>query len=791
MLTASYKCIVNRHARRTNAAFGFCMLMLLFSHGVCMAQDAGSRPLFSPFAARRFYDLAYELANSSEASLQETDQALTFLKAVMELDNRAGYALPDMIRFASRERARDHSELMHQLLSNYLDKSVDLEVVGTALSYLVERSNTREERERLLANLLIDLTGKNSILESEIATKLALLTAEKADLQSAQFLLGRALDKNKYNKAAFAKLVELAGDRIKPAVYLEHLRLRVGENPFDMEAALAFARYSEQIQLYDIAAEAYEYCAELFAFLRPSELLPASIYLPWAISCYNTERSRHKCLQIAGRIRGTGRFDLLLEAIAGRAAAETGDPKLAADILRTAAEKAMSQTDVPAAELGWFYSFAMPDPNNAVDWANKAYAADASSATAASLLAYALVLNGQTDWPELLLENYPPNQIADLTMALIQLAAGQKDSGIETLKSAIARDPGSLAGHRAKEILAREGGQYLPPADPGVVLTVLRAGFGQSIVPVFINPAELISVQLNLAGTEFSYDTKLDGAVIIKNNSSGPLVISDDALFKGNIRIDAHVSGDIEENIPNLISTKTHPSSPVAPGQSVSISAPLAGGRLGRILGAHPQASLEIEFTVFLDPVIAADGSVANRLIDIPPAKVVVKRPPVPITTKYLQNRLNSIAKGRQGQKIKSAQLFTGLLMEQIAAAKGETSYNIVRPDWMPEMLKSALAQALTDEDWVVRVYTMAGMLSLPLDYELTQALSNNLSDAHWPSRMTALFVLGKTQGGNFSEVLDWTAQYDSNELVRQMAVALGGKQPPERQPSPPAAPSP
>ena len=119
-------------------------------------------------------------------------------------------------------------------------------------------------------------------------------------------------------------------------MYLDHLRLVLRENPMDIDAALAFAQYAEQLQLYEVAAGGYQYCADLFSYLYPSEPLPARIYLPWAISSYNTQRNKQKCLEIAQAIRQRGRFDILLEAIAGRAAAKIGDANEAGRIFRAA-----------------------------------------------------------------------------------------------------------------------------------------------------------------------------------------------------------------------------------------------------------------------------------------------------------------------------------------------------------------------------------------------------------------------------------------------------------------------
>jgi hypothetical protein len=37
-----------------------------------------------------------------------------------------------------------------------------------------------------------------------------------------------------------------------------------------------------------------------------------------------------------------------------------------------------------------------------------------------------------------------------------------------------------------------------------------------------------------------------------------------------------------------------------------------------------------------------------------------------------------------------------------------------------------------------------------------------------------ALYLLSQRQNGNFSKVLDWTANYDQNKFVRDIAIALG-----------------
>jgi len=782
--------------------------ILFFCFLSAWAQDPlDSERLFSPSLGQRFYEIAYESANSEDISGPEIEQAVTFLTATLELDSRANYVHPVLIKLASQHPGRDYSEMVYNSLARYVDRSADFEPAREAVQYLLERLNSREQREQLLGDLLKNLGGKNACFDSEVATLLGLLVAEKADANTAQFYFVQAFNSNKYNKLAFAKLAELMPEQIAPATYLEHLRLALGENPFDLEAALAFAQYAKQIQLYQTAADAYEYCAQLFSYLYPSQELPPYIYLPWMLSSYNTQRNQHNCLQVASQLRQSGRFDLLVEAIAGKAAAKIGDTEQANRIFQAAEEKINNQSSMPvlsepvlsaveraeginSQSIAWFYCFASPDANKALDWANKAYSAEPNSATAAAILAYSLVMNEQIEWAKPLIDKYEHNQITDLTLAQIQLADGQRDLAIETLKLAIARDPGSLEAERAKEILGRNGGEYVPPIDPDITLSALRNTFGQTLVPAFNKPEKIISVQLNVRGSKFSYGSNFGGTVAITNNSSEPLVVSDDGLFTGNIRVDANLTGDLNKKIPNLVSVKIRPASPIKPGTSLLIPLYLFTAELRQMLLTHPQASVDIEFTLYLDPVTTDQGRIINHLRDLKPASIIVKRPGIELTGRYLRNRLSSLTKGQQGQKIKTAQLFIGLLMEQHTMANRQPLYKFMYADWMPALLKSALLHNLTSDDWAAKVHTMADMTSLPLDYELIDALAENLNDTHWPVRLMAIYLLTKNQNGNFAKVLDWAAKYDSSKPVRDMAIALGGAVPPPPAPEPAAQPT-
>ncbi len=747
-----------------------------------------SDTLFSPSVARRFYEMAYELAGEN-ANPAQVDQALVFLRATRRLDSGADYATPMMLRLLCRNPHEDNSADVYRLLEGYVDSSADLGIAGNAITYMLDQFNSRAERERLLSRLYSDFAPKNKVLGSELATLLGALKLEKSDIANAKALFASAYSANNYNRIAFKKMLEIMPERIETPVYLRDLRLRLRENPMDIDAAMNFAQFAEDLQLYDISIRAYQYSALLFVYLYPSEPLPPNIYLPWAISAYNSTGNERLCLQIAKVIRKRGRFDLLLEAIAGKAAKQTGNAREAKQILKTAAQKAENLLDSPSQhksgvlgpkQLAWFYCFALPESTKALEWANMAYSAEPNSPAAAAILAYALAENGKLEWAQSYIKNSPDNQIAALVRARISMEQGRKDQAITTLKEAVDRDPGSLAAEKARGMLADLGAMYVPAVDPDAVEAVMNANFDKT-VPKFMKPEEIIGVQFNLRGNKFSYGSDFGGTIAVVNRSKEPLIISDRSLFRGNIRIDVRVSGDLRRTIRKLVSRRVRTSYIVEPGRSLLTPVKLATGELGELLRSHPQASLNLEFTLYLDPVTNAKGETVNRLVNVKPTVVAVKRPGVELTGKYLRSRFNSVSTGREGQKIRTAELFVGLLKEQNIMSGRRPLYRYRYADWMPELLKSALLhnsgllRNTSTEGWITKVHTMAEMTILPLDSELRTAVSENLSSPRWPVRLAALYLLSDDPDGKFSKVLNWVAENDEDDAVRAMAVALGG----------------
>ena len=740
--------------------------------------------LFSPTTSQLFYEIAYEISHSDQISESQAEQAVILLNAAMELDVSSSFAAADMLEILSRPGPARHLQLLYDSLIKYVKKDADCLVASNAARYLLEQLDTRQQREQLLNRLIRDVGESNPAIRSDFATALGLMFAERADDPNAARTLAIAYSWNRYNQLAYEKLIELVPEQISPVSNLEYLRFKIRSNPLDIDSAVAYAQYARKIGLYDIAAGAYQYSADLFNFLFPGRPVPTVLYTEWITCLYNSPRNRPKCLQLAEDFRKQGRFDLHIEVIAARAAETTGDAATAANILKSFVQKTpitdmSEQTDYKS--LAWFYCFVMPDPDKAMGYANKAYSSEPNSPDAAGLLACAFADNNQPDLAKSLLESYPQTQFASYAQAKIQLAAGNKQPAIDALRTTIDKDPGSLVAEKAMLTLIQQGSDYIPIFDTNLITASLKLTVGEQLVPQFISPDRMMAFGLNVRGNRFSYGNDITGAISITNNGFEPMVITENALCKGRITIYADVTGDLQAHFKNLVSITTRPGEPILPGRSHIVGVRLSTGKLRDLLLQHPQAELKILFTACLDPITNSESNMVSVIPGIKSATTEIERPRVKITTDYMQNRFNSLTKGKQGPRIKAGRLFAGLMMESSPTEKeyvGSPEYKPFSSDWLDTMMKSALVIGLTDNDWVVKVHAMAAIKPLNLNYDLISACSLGLNDKHWPARMMAVKLLARKQPLSFTKVLDHTAQYDDNAFVRDMALALGAKVP-------------
>jgi tetratricopeptide (TPR) repeat protein len=768
-----------------------------------------SEMLTSPSAASRFWQIGYELSQLPGITEAQADQAIILLVAAKSLDPQIESVEPLLIELATQHSNKDYAQLVMAWLQTYVGSSpapgtpgggavasaVDYRLVKKAVQYMLDRCLSLEDRRKLLEDLVARIGNRNPAVDSELATLLGLLVQEQGDSKAAKFYFIQAYRKSKYNTTAFSKLSELAPEELGAATYLEHLRLAIRRNPLDMDAALLFGQYAARFQLHDVALGAYQYCAELFQYLHADEPVPARIYLPWAIAAYNSSGQQAAALQIAQTIRKNGRFDILLEAVAGRSAAKLGKTQESQQMLAQAEQKALdllqsqdnrltpdanASADQAPKQLAWFYCFAQASPAKALDWSNRCYAADPNSQISISLLAYALAMTEQWDLVKkvVALDTPNPNQITLVALAQLQMTEGHRDQAKRTLHAAIARDPGSFPGEKARSLLAVLGEKYAD-SDASTTMAVLTRAFGQRLVPRFMPPGQMLEARLTLPGAEFAFGLDMIGTVSIINKSPEPLVITDKSLFTGRIRVDARTGGYLTRSFPNLVTQTMGTQVEVLPGTSLNMSVHLSTGALRRLLAEHPQALLKVEFTLYLDPVDGEGGTVQCRFADVKPAVCAATRPAVVIDGTYLRSRFNSISSGQEAQKALTSRLFVGLIDEQTMMVQEGTIYPYRYAEWMGETLRAAflsdagLLLGPGPDQWPVKIHTMADMLSLKLDQEMATIAARNLSDPRWPVRLMTLYLLSTSGGTGFDRMLDYVGQTEKDELVRGMAAAL------------------
>ena len=147
---------------------------------------------------------------------------------------------------------------------------------------VLDHLNSRIDREVLLEKLFRKYSSVNTAFASELATQLGLLAVEKADMQSALNYLSSAYQLNPYNQLAFTKLFELTVTQgISTPVSAPILQTRRGleMNPYDLDSAVEYADTMRQLQMYDIASNAYAYVDQVHRFLKSAQLTPIEDWL--------------------------------------------------------------------------------------------------------------------------------------------------------------------------------------------------------------------------------------------------------------------------------------------------------------------------------------------------------------------------------------------------------------------------------------------------------------------------------------------------------------------------------
>lgn len=742
-----------------------------------------SEKLSSGAIAQVFAELADDLTHVDSLGSARHEQAILYALAALDLNINNRQAHQRLMSLVDRWPERDYSPSVLTWLMNSNHDYSDWQLFKDSLTYVLKRTKVAYRKEQIVNQLLERVTAQNQFVRSELLVVKATLAYENNNELKARQGFAEAYDVCRYNKTAFMRMVQLAPDQMPAEMYFEHLRYVVLENPLDLEAALAYAQYSERLELYGLAAGAYRYYADLYQYLNPSEALPASIYLPWAISCYNSVQHVDQVQEIAARVRVNDRFDIFLESILARCALAQGR-EAEAQALFAATERRAEQIvqaggrEVQDKHLAWYYCFVHPDEDKALEWANQIYSDEPNSVAAISLLSYALIMNDQFEWAKPLAVK-SDTQIAQISQAIVAIAENREEEAVTLLQKAILRDPSSFVAEFAKELLKEKGISYRPQIKSSDILSSLAGRFSKFIVPKFKDPNDRLAVRFEIRQKNIDFGESIFAVVTIVNTSDEPILISDDSLIQGRVQVDAVVRGVLKEGIPGLVSERLFSRKLIGPGKSVAASIRLDRGRLRQILDVHPQAVLDIDFTLRMN---APQEEASERATySVQPVMASVHRPGVVVTTRGLNSQYSAIVMSDAASKVETGKLFLGLLREQAVMAEKGPLYHFRYADWMPGRLISAFASEsgllLLDayQEWECKTELIVNMMDMPLDGRISTAVARHLRNPAWPARMAALSVLSLTHGDSFSEVLAWSKKYDTNPLVRRLAEALLG----------------
>jgi tetratricopeptide (TPR) repeat protein len=793
--------------------------------------------LSSQQAAALFARWAYERYRDPGASADQTAQAWILYKAALVLDPRIAVQ-EDLLRVATSIPDRDLSGQVQWAYHAYAaDPDLDLDVALRAVRYLLDRLQDpdswirryatrlmkpgdmivdRDLRERLITKLLEIAQTRNPTLTADLTVQGAGIVREKSNflgiaqlaiaaLESDPFQLGAIplilKDPEVYNfymqgqldrilakqNRQLVKQDELqykaALERFEVLAFLRFRRLALQADPMDPQAAAMFARFAETQRLYDLAAAGYEYVAALAQY--GSGQSPDMDQTLMQIH-YKDPAGREVCLQIADRIRRSGRFDLVVESLAAKAAGHLGRPDQARTILDQAQKrieqllaKDPNSPTVSPPMLAWFYAFVDLHPEKALAWANKAHELFPRAPQVRALFGYALSLSSDPNLARDYVKDLAnQDSVAALTLAKLAWADGDKNSAVQLLRQAVKIDSSLLAAEQAVQILT-DTGQAPPVFLVAEDRKILDDQFSSSLAPAFVPPSKRVSAKFSASGSgsSLSFGRPISIGLSIQNLSADPILFRDYGLLKGRIRIDAFVRGDLTRDFPRLIDTRIQPSALIAPGKSLLVPLQTDTGPLSRLLWTHPQANLDIELVGYLDPVPNETGGVRNTFPDVPAVRIALKRPGMFLSRQLLMERLDSISKGQTAQKIQAAREMAGLWMEQVENARSKISYRHNQVD--PVVYLDALRRCLGSEDWVVVATTLSAIDAIqdPIPYEMVQAVSPLLQNPNWPVRMMALHLLSRSGPGQFQKVLDWVAASDPYPLVRELAGSFGAKQ--------------
>jgi len=594
-------------------------------------------------------------------------------------------------------------------------------------------------------------------------------------------------------------------------------RVRLLKNPYDLDATQNLIQTLETFNRFAYAQTFYEHAANILKTLPQSQNILRQLRADQLNSAYAGQQYL-QAVTIAQKLLVQDPHDALVQGMLAHALDQLGMTQQARDNMQQATQNANTLSQDPnqrdphtLTRLAWFFSLINPQPQNALNLAQKALQKQTSqqNTPAQHLLAYAHLLNKQHQQAQTLLQNADPNlPLVALTLAQSHLDLNQPDQAQIALDNLRIPPTGILAQHLRQlhqKLPAPPKTPPLPntqptptdaipeqpdpaqpdqqpaqpqqPQDP--VLPTLDALFTNNDLHAVTQPQSILKCSISLPTDIFQVGDNLLADLELANISDlhdipTPVVLGPASWINPELVLAARIQPGPQT--PIIIARRNLATNPLLQlGQRNKVTEAIDLDRLHHLLRNHPQQTYKITLYATLDPQLNPNGALLldqqtrlplPRIPAIQPQPVHFTRQAFQPTTARMASYLRDLRNGSPRTRVRATAVIAALLRENQQRLLGRTTYPLVPID--ATALRNIIAKNLNHTDFRVRTASANALQSLtlnPNDPE-TQTLVKMLRDDHWLCRFTALATLEPV--ANLTEYYEWARVIETHPLIQR-----------------------
>lgn len=671
---------------------------------------------------------------------------------------------------------------------------------------IIERAQTVEERVDACEQLLRQ-PGISRVVSSDLNRRLAELHLGAGEIDEARKCVDQAISQYPQNVAARAVLAELDGSADKPATQLRLLGAQLAANPIDLESTWAIARLLNQFQLTNEAVQWYADAVMLARKLAPQSPPPIELMLEHAQALL-AEKQYRRCVAQCDEILALDpwRFDaslVKLEAVrlmdgddipAERFSENADDGEIAAAGPESAAsavdrtieqyrsiedEIARRKDWTAAARVAWLAIDIRPDPERALRFTEMAHRFNPESSVTQRLLGWAQLMSGSA---ERAIETFgalaKTDPLAALGLARAQLALGDRDAAIKSIRLAADAQLTPVTRNRVADTLGQLGLSFPPVAEQGDLRSALSSIQPPAII-FLDNPAAALRFHVVVDQDAIEFDDTVNATVTLTNIADYPISVGEGLMVQPRVCVSAADTTHRGLFFDCYESIEIREKPILLPGQSVTSTSVITAGAGHYLINHQPQREFDVLFALVLDAVMVPEKAPLSRL-GVPEVDIRLRRIPLDASLTGLSELARLLNEGDVDQRIWAVRALFALVYEREQALITRASYRAETVD--AKILEALLVRALNDSDPLVRANTLFGWTATRPGPDATAKGAPLITDSDWLVRLVAVEVFAKHYRRRFEPVLRDRAENDPHPLVARLAdLYLKKISPPQR----------